>query len=567
MLDWEESVFVGLKKLYQRVFTRPVERQRLAVRATLAERRGRLVLLAQMLAGRPVTLFETGDVVLFSEDRIFVPGEFAEAATAEANADLYTLKIIAAALAIRSGWRMNGVALDEHIRRSSGEFPGIADLIARVQAALPEGVDVWRLLGALPAQARKASAPAHDISHEPESAANEVTSELTGQGRAEVQVIAAGHLDDPGAEMPEHVFEKVETLEEYQGTPRKTDDDDSLEDHEEALRELDMRQLLRTPERPRSIYRSDVILDGLGLEVGAGAPAAGIPYPEWDCRTGRYREHWCHVQPDRPTACAAGWAARAATKHRALIRKLRRQFATLRTDMLRLRRQPSGPDFDLDAVVDAETQRRTGHTPGEAIYTDTRRDTHDVAALILLDQSYSTDAWLDGRRVLDLITETILCTGEVLHDTIEKIAIAGFTSNTRRACRFSLLKNFREPWPATRDRLGAMEACGYTRIGPALRHAQELLENEPARRKIILLFTDGRPCDYDRYEGQHGIKDVKKAIETGRLHGIQTHAFAIEKQAAEYFPAMFTNRGFHIIPNPARLTDAMCRVFARLLSE
>jgi nitric oxide reductase NorD protein len=240
-------------------------------------------------------------------------------------------------------------------------------------------------------------------------------------------------------------------------------------------------------------------------------------------------------------------------------------LATLRSEWLRVHRQPAGPDLDIDAVVDAEVQRRTGHTPSESLYTDTRREPHDIAALILLDQSYSTDAWLDGVRVLDVITETILCVGEVLHDAIEKFAIAGFTSNTRRNCRFALLKDFDEPWAASRDRLGAQEPCGYTRIGPALRHAQELLMREKARRKIILLVTDGRPCDYDRYEGRHGIKDVKKAIETGRLHGIQTHAFAVEKQAAEFFPAMFTRHSYDIVPSPSRLANSMCGLFARLL--
>ncbi|MEO8351840.1 MAG: hypothetical protein ABI680_08910, partial [Chthoniobacteraceae bacterium] len=93
----------------------------------------------------------------------------------------------------------------------------------------------------------------------------------------------------------------------------------------------------------------------------------------------------------------------------------------------------------------------------------------------------------------------------------------------------------------------------------------ELLARETSRRKIILLITDGRPCDYDRYEGIYGIKDVKKAIETGRQNGIQTHAFAVEKQAAEYFPAMFTQHSYDIVPSPKRLTETMCQLFSRIL--
>lgn len=565
MLDWEEHAFVGLRALYRRVFTRREERARAAVRATLAERRQSLLLLAQMLAGKPLTLFETSNPQLCADDRIFLPRDFTLAATREANAELYTLKTIFAALALRQGWQRNGVILSVLVRRCGAEFPGLAEKIAAVQSALPPDIDLWQVVGALPMPQIAAMARDHLLSDEPERPPAQAATEIAGQGQANVEVLSADHLDDPGAEMPDHVFEKVESLEEYQGTPRKTDDDDSLEDHEEALRELDMRQLLRTPERPRSIYRSDVILDGFSLEVGDDTRGPGQPYPEWDHRRGNYRADWCRVLQGHATRSDAPWILRTATKHRALIHRLRRQFATLRSEFLRVRRQPLGPEFDLDAVIHAEVLRRTGGTPGEFLYTDVRRDLHDIAALVLVDQSYSTDAWLNDARVLDIITETIFCVGEVLGDAIEKFAIAGFSSNTRRSCRFTLLKAFTESWPATRGRLGTIEPCGYTRIGPALRHAQELLAREPARRKIILLVTDGRPCDYDRYEGVYGIKDVKKAIETGRQNGIQTHAFAVEKQAAEYFPAMFTQHSYDIVPNPARLTESMCTLFARLL--
>ena len=90
---------------------------------------------------------------------------------------------------------------------------------------------------------------------------------------------------------------------------------------------------------------------------------------------------------------------------------------------------------------------------------------------------------------------------------------------------------------------------------------------ERTSRKIVILLTDGRPCDYDRYEGTYGIKDVKKAIETGRVNGIHTHAFAVEKQAAEFFPRMFTKHDFDILPHPDRLARTMCRLFGRLLSS
>lgn len=566
MLDWEENIFLGLKAVYHRVRVRPARRRREAVRALLKPRRARLLLLGRMIAGRPVALFETAQPVLCGDGRIFLPPEFALAATPEANAAFYDLKTVLAALALRDDWGARPDPLPRLAAGCAAELPGLPALIRDLEAALPDLL--WPQLGR--PQAARPAAPGKDallLDPPPASPAAAVVTEVEGKGQTEVEVVLAPDGDGPGADMPIHTFEKAETLEEANGLSRKTDDEDELADHAEALEELDMRTVQRSAERPRSIYRSDLILDGLALEVRDRAPAAGLPYPEWDYQRRDYRRDWCFVQPGRLAAADPAWAADQARRHRGLIRRLKRQFAAVIGDWQRVRRQPFGSEFDLDAVVDAEVERRTGHTPPESIYLDRQRRLHDTAALILLDQSYSTDAWLNDARVLDTITSTVFCTGEVLADFIGAFGVASFCSHTRRSCRFTTVKEFHEPWAAARARLGGLESGGYTRIGPALRHAQELLDREHAERKIVILITDGRPCDYDRYEGTYGLHDVKKAIETGVRQGLATHAFAIERQAKEFFPLMFTPRCFDIIPQPEHLTGALCRLFARLLAR
>jgi len=568
MLDWEENLFLGLKAIYRQAFVRPDEKRRDAVRAELKERRTSLTLLAEMLVGRAVGIFETSNSALCGGDRIFLPAEFSIANSRAANASLYELETILASLALREGWRRNGVPLSDLVGRCHEEFPQLDARLAALRGALPPDADLWRAFGELPfADPLSAAAAAFIPPPESEPSPAPITTEIEGQGQADVTVIPGQDDDGDGADLPTHTFEKVETLEEYTGMSRKSDDEDELGEHAEALSTLKMTQVMRSPERPRSIYRSDLILDGLSMEVNDDAPGRGIPYPEWDCKRHEYRRDWCFVQEGEVTESKPAWASRAASTNRALIHRLKRQFHGLTSEWLRLRRQPAGSEFDLDAVIDSEVERRTGHTPTESVYLDRRRDLHDIAALVLLDVSYSTDAWLNNRRVLDVITEAVFCVGEVLADYVEQFALAAFTSNTRRACRFDLVKRFRDSWLQSRDRLGSLEPGGYTRIGPALRHAHELLLNERASRKIVILVTDGRPCDYDRYEGIYGIKDVKKAIERGQRHGIQTHAFAVEKQAAEAFPQMFTRHHYDILPRPDALANTMCKLFARLLAE
>jgi nitric oxide reductase NorD protein len=562
-------VFLGLKAVYHRVRVRPEQRRRAAVRATLKERRGRLLLLGQMIAGRPLVLFETDNKILCGEGRLFLPREFSRAATSEANAAFYDLKTVVGALAVREQWqRKPELSLEELVAGCAAELPGLATLVETLTKELPAGL--WGELGR--PQVEKSVLPENQVTLDQAGAKAEnesaiVVTEIEGKGQSEVEVTLAPDGDGPGAETPIHTFEKAETLEEANGLSRKTDDDDELEEHAEAMEALDMRTVQRSAERPRSIYRSDLILDGLTLEMNDNASATGLPYPEWDFQRREYRPDWCFIQTEQLAGTSPDWARTMEHKHRALIHRLKRQFAPVVSDWQRLRRQPAGPEFDLDAVVDAEVERLTGHTPPEALYLDRQRDQHDIAALVLLDQSYSTDAWLEDARVLDTITSTLFCAGEVLSHYIDSFAVASFSSHTRRSCRFSTVKDFHEPWANARNRLGSIEPCGYTRIGPALRHAQELLAHEPAQRKVIILITDGRPCDYDRYEGSYGIHDVKKAIETGAQHGIATHAFAIEKQASEFFPQMFTQHHYDIIARPERLAGALCQLFARVIAS
>lgn len=569
MLDWEENLFVGLKAVYERVLVAPKRRERERVAARLKDLRGYLHVLLQLAAGRPSTIFESDERVLCRGDRVFLPREFAVARSADANAGLYALKAWLGGLAIGRGWGAGSRSLAEGVVGCATEYPGLRARIEEVERELPEGTTIWDVLGLpTPAAIEEGGRLGADGSGAVEApqGKSEVGTELEGQGSAEVTVLPARDDDGDGADLPMHTFEKVETVEEYTGHSRKTDSEDELQEHAEGLAALKMTTVMRSAERPRSIYRCDVILDGMGLEVEAGAGVRGVPYPEWNHRRQEYRQNWCWIVEEPVREGPAGWSRAVESKHRRLIRQLRGQFASLVSEWVRRRRQPYGDEFDMDAVVDAEVERRTGHTPTESVYLQRTRDAHDIAALILMDHSYSTDAWLDDRRVLDVIRESVYCVGEVLHRDIRRLGVAAFCSNTRRSCEFRMVKGFREDWGVASDRLGALEPIGYTRIGPALRHAQELLERETAARKMILLLTDGRPCDYDRYEGIYGIKDVKKAIEVGLQHGIHTHAFAIEKQAAEFFPQMFARRDYDILPDPDRLARTMCRLFARLLA-
>lgn len=566
MFEWEENLFLGLKALHKRLVVSPRERETAAVRAALKDQRHTLFLLAHMIAGRPITLIETPNATLCDREHIFLPAEFSAAGTPQENAELYQLKTLLAAFAIRDAELIESTperTFSDYLADLDQECPALKPRLELASQTLTE-TELWELLGQPDFSAspvtKKASVKLPD---QADNSDGEVT-EIEGKGQTKVNSLEPDDDQPLEAEMPIHTFEKAETLEEYSGLQRKADEEDELEEHAEALRSVEMKNVIRCAERPRSIYRSDIVLDGPSFEVDDRRPGSGIPYPEWNYKKACYRNDWCFIQETQQKDDNPVWLQQAETRHRALILDLKKRIATIANEWQKAKRQPFGSEFDLEAVVEGEVARRSGFTPDELCYIDRHRTLHDVAAYVLMDQSFSTDSWVNNARVLDTICDTILCVGEVLEDYIERFAIAGFSSNTRRQCSFHQVKGFDDDWTKSRARLGGLDANGYTRIGPALRHAQELLMREDAERKLIILITDGRPCDYDQYEGTYGIRDVKKAIEDGRQHGILTHAFAIEQRAREHFPKMFTQHHYDVLPNPNALATSLCTLFMKL---
>lgn len=256
--------------------------------------------------------------------------------------------------------------------------------------------------------------------------------------------------------------------------------------------------------------------------------------------------------------------ASSAKKHKARIHVLKRKLEQFSTDYLRAHAQPSGDEFDIEAVVDATLKMRLGGALSEKIYLSRNRDLSDVATLILIDLSDSTDAWVKGEHVLETLRGALFCLGEVLETFTHQFAIAGFASDTRKACRYFSIKDFDETWEAAQPKLGSLNPQGHTRMGPAMRHAITKFKKCPSSKKAILLISDGRLCDYDTYEGNYGIQDVKKAFSEAREEGILTQAFAVDHKARKYFPSMFTPKNFSVIAEPRDLADAIFRFFLNL---
>ena len=106
-------------------------------------------------------------------------------------------------------------------------------------------------------------------------------------------------------------------------------------------------------------------------------------------------------------------------------------------------------------------------------------------------------------------------------------------------------------------RIAALEPESYTRAGAALRHASTLLMQKPARHRLLLLLSDGKPNDVDEYEGAYGIEDMQQAVVEARLQGIFPFCLTVDRQAAGYLPRIFGAGHYALLPRPELLPTAL----------
>lgn len=355
-------------------------------------------------------------------------------------------------------------------------------------------------------------------------------------------------------------FEKILAMAEMVNVDRPGDDSD---DHDAAAAdELDEMLLGERKGRPSAKFRFDLDLPPEALRHSA--LDTDLAYPEWDYRRSVYLKDHCRVVTG--AASAEGQSDAQSEEMKALIRRVRRQFEAMRPRHEMLRAQVDGSDLDLDAVVRSRTELAASGECSDRIHLASRPQGHDLAVTLLVDVSLSTDAWFNDRRVLDVEKEALLVLAEGLAACGDLHSILSFTSRRRDWVRVETVKDFDEPMSAVvRHRIAALKPGYYTRMGAAIRHASAKLAEQPNRKHLLLVLTDGKPNDVDHYEGRFALEDTRRAVTEARRRGIHVFGVTVDQEARTYVPAIFGHHGFAMVPDIRRLPSALPQIYRALV--
>lgn len=312
-----------------------------------------------------------------------------------------------------------------------------------------------------------------------------------------------------------------------------------------------------------------VTADGEGGEKGDAkdpkGATVGFFYDEWNGIEQEYYENWCCVREIHPKPSAHTVALSAEVAERA--RRVQAIFERLKPDEAhRVKRLPDGDDIDIDLALEFLAEKRARRSPRVRFYSKPFTARRSLATAILIDLSGSTNEPAGDGKIIDREKEAAFILAEGLKRLGDQFGIFGFTGTGRERCEFSVFKDFQESWAdASRRRLFGAHPGSSTRIGAALRHCGWKLQQAPARRKVTILITDGKPMDTG-YEpaNRYAQYDVRMACEENQRHDINTFCISTLANTRADLELMFPRKRYLIIEDMQELPDLLSRFYLRL---
>lgn len=589
-MDVEQLIFKKLFDFFKQ--KKGLSEAELERTVKLADLQGRLSLIVRALTGESIEIVASEREGGWKDNFYFLPKEMHLFPSVEMNFNFYLFRVFYLVTQQKEmlNWKHNeyveiSVSQEKAIEISTlvlqklfEEFPGLKPIYQILLENFPieenENKETvqdfsWlygRYMKNSLAYEERDKLKNHNL-HTAQKEGAKITTELEAKGADEIEVLQVDKEQQEQYVMT-HNFEKVDTIDEFNGNWRDFDGDDDLSNDQEALAEHNLKHVVRVDEPVHSVYKAQFKGNTNIAESGSlEKQEYHLNYPEWDFAKRAYKTDFCQVYPKRILKDSAFYYTETIKNHKATLLRLKKMFAMLSNTLEITRRQAEGSDIDLDAVTDFYCDVKARRTPNERVYLSRKKTKKDISLLFLIDLSLSSDGYAKGNRIIDVEKQVSILFGEVLNEYGVDFQIDGFYSKTRNNTSYISLKTFDDDWQTAKNKIGSVQPQGYTRIGPAIRHAHKILNKVKSKKKWLILLSDGKPNDYDKYEGKYGIQDIKQALRETKADGISNFALAIEEEAKYYLPQMFGKNHYNILSSPIEMIISLTKLYKRIAQD
>ncbi len=291
-------------------------------------------------------------------------------------------------------------------------------------------------------------------------------------------------------------------------------------------------------------------------------------YQEWDYQIQLHRPDWVTVYERRQPKGNPQDIEKILLEYRPIAHRIKQIIDLLTPEgVQRVRNMEDGDEIDINAAVDAMISIRMGEQPNPRITMRNVLKNRDLAVVVLMDLSESTNESMQGsdKTVLQLTREAATLVSTAINGIGDPFALHGFASDGRHDVQYYRFKDFNQHFDDdVKSRLAGMQGGLSTRMGAALRHAGQHLLKQPERRKLLLVVTDGEPADIDERDPQHLRHDTKKSVEELYSKGVMSYCLTLDPNADNYVKRIFGANNYTVIDNVERLPEQLPVLFASL---
>lgn len=293
---------------------------------------------------------------------------------------------------------------------------------------------------------------------------------------------------------------------------------------------------------------------------------AEISYPEWDYRIGHLKQAWCVLHETQLQLRDKEDATESSKNF--LAKRLFQIISRFQFEHHRQKRQKEGGELDIDALVDASVQIRSGRADSEQnIYIHRKpQSNHEFSVLVLLDLSESMNHKQAGGPETLLSMTLDAC--EVLIELLELLGhdyqVDGFNSDGRLGVNYLHMKSFGE---GSNSMERDVKAKYSTRLGVALRHAYSEVKSRPAAHPLILVITDGQPSDIDVHDPNYLVEDVGYAVKEIESSGCKVFCLSLDSTSDGYLQRIFRRHHYSVLDHPAKMTEMLVAFYLKVFKS
>ena len=177
-----------------------------------------------------------------------------------------------------------------------------------------------------------------------------------------------------------------------------------------------------------------------------------------------------------------------------------------------------------------------------------------------------------GKKIIDLEKESTVLIIEALEAIGDTYGIYGFSGYGRQDVSFHVIKEFDQILDdAVKKRIDSIKPLRSTRMGAAIRHTNSKLLDCPAKVKILMLISDGRPQDHgygdNRGDHEYAIRDTKQALIESKQEGIVPFLITVDKEGHDYLKEICGDIGYEVVADIESLPHRLPTIYKYLATK